>query len=221
MYKGIIFDYGNTLTHSCTLADSLEKIVENPKSRDIGLSIEKKISNLYKPDQVKQPHWINIWKESFEEYGVVFSESIGIKHLEEFTRNSKTYSYTRSLLTELKANGIKIALLSNVTGATEIFANDLINRDLDQFFDIVAWSCDIGYRKPSLQSFNYVIEKLNLNKSSIIMVGDSEIADIKGSLRAGLDCIKIEHNSMQKSEATYRVKRENAFDEILSIVIGG
>ncbi|WP_083963699.1 HAD hydrolase-like protein [Spirochaeta cellobiosiphila] len=47
----------------------------------------------------------------------------------------------------------------------------------------MTWSSDIGFRKPFIQSYNYVIDKLNLNKSEIIMVGNSEIADIKGRLK--------------------------------------
>ena len=220
MYKGIIFDYGNTLTQSSSLADSLEQIINSPYSKEIGLSIEKKIFNLYKPDQIEQPQWLHVWKDSFDEYGVPFSESIGRKHLNAFTKNCKTLSYSIPLLTKLKANGIKIALLSNVTGATDIFQNDLQNRKLDHFFDFVAWSSDIGYRKPSIQSYNYIIEKLNLDKSEIIMVGDSEIADIKGSIKAGLNCIKISDDETQTSDATYVVKRKNVLEDITSILFG-
>ncbi|MBB6482722.1 HAD family hydrolase [Spirochaeta isovalerica] len=220
MYKGIIFDFGNTLTRSSSLADSLEQILDNPNSKAIGLSIENKIYKLYKPDQVEQPSWISVWKESFDEFGTPFTESIGREHLKTFTKNCKTQTYSIPLLTKLKNIGLKIALLSNVTGDAEIFQNDLQNRGLDKFFDVIAWSSDIGFRKPSIQSYNYVIDKLNLNKSEIIMIGDSEIADIRGAIKAGLNCIKITDEENNISDATYVVKRESAFEDIISITTG-
>ena len=72
MYKGIIFDYGNILIRSSSLADSLEQIIDSKYSKEIGLSIEEKIFNLYKPDQIEQPQWLNVCKDSFDEYGIPF-----------------------------------------------------------------------------------------------------------------------------------------------------
>lgn len=220
MYKAIIFDYGNTLIRTSSLTEALNQTLDSPNSMEIGISIEETISKLYHPDQIEQPDWIRVWENSFSAYGIPFTESIGRQHLINFTKMSKTLSYTIPLLSRLKNSGIKIALLSNVTGVTEIFTNDLKNRQIDHFFDVVAWSCDIGFRKPSLQSFMYIVNKLDLLKSEIIMVGDSEIADIQGAKKAGLDCIKIVDDNNLISDATYVVSRKNAFDDIFSIVTG-
>ena len=77
MYKAIVFDFGNTIAKSGSLANALEAVIVDEKAFAVGKRIEKEIGDLYKPDQKKQPEWKDIWARCFQKSGLPFSEGIG------------------------------------------------------------------------------------------------------------------------------------------------
>ncbi len=84
MYDTVIFDYGNTLCEMGNLSNSLKVVLESKCAEQIGHSIERSIKELYSPNQVEQPRWIDIWEKSFNEYGLTFELSIGLEHVNHF-----------------------------------------------------------------------------------------------------------------------------------------
>ena len=160
MYKAIVFDFGNTLAQSASLAEALKAVVDVDKAIVIGESIEAEIAALYKPDQQEQPDWKFIWDRCFAAAGLAFQEELGRQHLERFCSLNQTFQGIPELLSELKHRGMKLGLLSNVTGPYEIFQKDLEHRGLAKYFDAIVWSSAIGYRKPCSLAFEAVLAKL-------------------------------------------------------------
>lgn len=221
MYKAIVFDFGNTIAKSGSLANALESVVVGEKALAVGKQIEKEISDLYKPDQKIQPEWRDIWEHCFQKSGLTFSESIGCRHLEEFCRSNETFPNVEELLIELKRNGFKLGLLSNATGPKEIFQNDLEARELAKYFDSVIWSCAIGYRKPSSKAFEAVLDGLSVMPEETLMIGDSEIADIGGATKMGMDTALVTPKINTKTNAKYQVVIDRLFDDVLAITDTG
>lgn len=59
---------------------------------------------------------------------------------------------------------------------------------LDEIFDAIFISENVGYEKPNKEFFDYVFESLNIkDKSEVIIIGDSLTGDIKGGYIAGID----------------------------------
>jgi len=91
---------------------------------------------------------------------------------------------TSEMLGTLKGH-YRLGLLSNFTHAPA--ATELIERTgLAPFFDVVLISGDLGFRKPHLSVFDKLIERLGVEKSSIMYVGDDPDSDISGAEKAGL-----------------------------------
>ena len=218
MIKGIIFDYGNTLVESPGLSDALVSVFNHNKAFKIGNEIEKIILDLYTPEQKEQPDWLKVWKEAFSKYGVNFKEEIGIQHLRSFADQNKIYDYTKPLLSELRGKSIKLALLGNMTGPARIFHDDLINKGLNDYFDCITWSCEIGYRKPGREAFMDTLDKMGLKSEDVLMVGDSEITDIGGAARIGIRTLRIyDGNTPRNSEADFLSTRDQVIDTIRAI----
>ncbi len=191
MITTIIFDYGNTLVYSASLATSLERLLENPKGKRIGQAIENEIQRLYQRDQVLQPDWRSIWQRCFAEHEMSFSEEIGMAHLREFCRAGITHPQSVPLLQELSDRGFRLGLLSNVTGPASLFQDDLRFRGMAQFFDEVVWSSAIGFRKPGAACFNHILSQLEADPKQTLMIGDSELADVEGGQSVGLHTARI------------------------------
>ncbi len=217
--KGIIFDYGNTLAISASLTDSLKQVLKNEKAEAIGIEIEAHLASLYQPDQKIQPFWGDVWASAFAKFGVAYSEEVAISHLKHFMLSCKLYSYTIELLTDLKTAGYRLGLLSNVTGPTHIFHNDIKNKGISPFFDSVVWSCETGYRKPSKKVFQIALEKLKLNHTEVIMVGDNEMADIEGAMKLGIKTVRVyDGNKPENSAADYLIDRREFATGLKDIV---
>ena len=221
MYKAIVFDFGNTIAKSGSLANALKALVVDEKAFVVGKQIEKEISDLYKPDQIKQPEWTDIWARCFQKSGLTFSEGIGRRHLEEFCRSNETLPNVEEMLIELKRIGFKLGLLSNATGPKEIFQNDLETRGLAKYFDSVVWSCAIGYRKPSRKAFEAVLGQLSVRPEETLMIGDSEIADIEGATEMGMDAALVTPKIDVKTNAKYQVAMDRLFEDVLAITNTG
>ena len=50
---------------------------------------------------------------------------------------------------------------------------------------------EVGWRKPSIHIFQHALNKLQVQSSETVFIGDSPIEDIKGAKQAGLKTIFI------------------------------
>jgi putative hydrolase of the HAD superfamily len=91
---------------------------------------------------------------------------------------------TKEMLAELQGY-FRLGLLSNFTHAPA--AKGLVEYlGLAPYFDTILISGEIGYRKPNLLVFELLVEKLGLEKSAIIYIGDDPETDILGAQGAGI-----------------------------------
>ncbi len=75
------------------------------------------------------------------------------------------------LVDRLRALGYKTGLLSNNSSENGL----KIRQDkLDQHFDVVVVSAEVGYQKPSHEIFNLFIKRLGVSPSELIFIDDSE-----------------------------------------------
>lgn len=217
-FRAVIFDYGNTLVASASLAKSLQAIWPDPIAFRIGQEIESSITALYSAEQRDQPDWRTLWGQAYAKHGAYYSEESAKSHLREFLRQSIVYPYTQPLLRRLRAEGLKLALLSNATGPSEIFHEDLEAKGLTEQFDVLAWSCEIGRRKPSAESFAFVLDQLGLSPKEVLMVGDNEVADILGGMNVGLATARIVDSMGEKTQANYKIDRVNIEDQLIDAI---
>lgn len=61
------------------------------------------------------------------------------------------------------------------------------------FKDIFCYK-EIGFSKPSKEYFDTIVEKLHIQKSEIVMIGDNLEADIKGAQNNGIESILYDYN---------------------------
>ena len=102
---------------------------------------------------------------------------------------TKPYAGILDLMKTLKANGIKMGIVSNKPDAQVKELNRIF------FSEYVDSTCAIGAQegiklKPQPDSVYKVLENLNVNKDQAFYAGDSDV-DYQTSLNAGLDCISV------------------------------
>lgn len=93
-------------------------------------------------------------------------------------------------LKELNRQGYRLGLLSNVWPFPIKYL--LSRRKLDQYFEHLILSYEVGCAKPSARIFEIACDKFGVRPDQAIMVGDNPDLDIVGALNAGVPAVHID-----------------------------
>jgi putative hydrolase of the HAD superfamily len=94
------------------------------------------------------------------------------------------------VLEDLTEAGKRIGLICN-TGLTPGFAlrEFLDSEGVLEFFDFLAFSDEVGFRKPDRRIFHFLARKLEVDPCSVVHVGDNLRIDVWGAKIAGFKAI--------------------------------
>lgn len=95
----------------------------------------------------------------------------------------------KPLLKEV-AQEYRLGLVSNFTYGPVIHKS-LRKVGIDQFFNAMVVSDDIGWRKPSPVIFQDMLQRLQVTAAETVFVGDSPLEDIKGALDMGMRTVFV------------------------------
>lgn len=96
-------------------------------------------------------------------------------------------------------NKYKVAMLSNVARGRlpEIFGIGF----LEEYFDVVVASGDIGYAKPEASAYEYVADKLDVRLDECVFT-DDRVEFIVGAKEVGMKTLLFETTKLFKTELT-------------------
>lgn len=89
-------------------------------------------------------------------------------------------------VTQLKAEGYKLGLISNTMFAGKAHEADLERFGLIDYFDTMLFSADVNKWKPNPEPFIHVLEDLGVAPGAAVFVGDDPANDVIGGQRAGM-----------------------------------
>jgi len=101
------------------------------------------------------------------------------------------YPDSHSALRKLKADGLKIGLVSNTALPGTAHTADLDRFGLLPCFDDLVFSSEVGLWKPQPEVYNLALSRLGLSADVAVFVGDRLVDDVVGAQRAGLRGILI------------------------------
>jgi HAD superfamily hydrolase (TIGR01549 family) len=102
----------------------------------------------------------------------------------------------RKMLADLSKR-YNLAIISNVISNASRLV--LQKYDLEQYFDNIVLSRDLGIRKPSLEIFNFALVNLGVSSSEAVHVGDSLEDDVRGAQNAGMKTAWIKGDDEAKN----------------------
>ena len=187
-YKGIIFDIDGTLT-------STNDLIFASFNHISGKYLNKKFTNeeiidLFGPtEDVIIKDWTGDEYESArKDYYDFYSDN---HHLADL------YPGIKELLELIKSRNI---LLSIYTGKGRTAAEITLKKlDIFYYFDLIITGDDIKEHKPSAEGILKFVEKFNLHKENVLMIGDAP-ADIKAARSAGVEVASVIWDSYAKNE---------------------
>lgn len=118
------------------------------------------------------------------------------QEVETETAYAKLYPETKKVLQELKKRCLKVGLISNVASP---YKKPFFDLGLNDYFDAVFFSCEIGFRKPDQQIYTKMIEKLKIEPAQTLMIGDNIHTDVYGSKAIGINGIHLDRINRSKN----------------------
>jgi FMN phosphatase YigB (HAD superfamily) len=84
---------------------------------------------------------------------------------------------------------LKLGLVSNVSQLPELLHRDIKAFGIARFLDGVAFSSEIGVRKPRPQIFEHVLDQIGSKPIDAVFVGDRLVDDIAGAQAVGMRAV--------------------------------
>lgn len=190
--NAIIFDLFHTLTSTETASQYGE-----PTADTLGLDRIKWNDFLVNNTRDRLIGKIQDPREIIKYIAHSINPDITIEQIELATKN-RIHRFTDALLNipeetlqvlnELKKQGKKLALLSNAD-VIEIAAWN--SSPLIPFFDVVVFSCEVGYAKPEKEIYELTLERLNKTPEECAFVGDGGSNELTAAKEIGITPIMM------------------------------
>lgn len=116
---------------------------------------------------------------------------------ENHSKMAKVFDGITELITELKKRNVLLSVYTGKgKGSTEITLEEL---GLTNMFDMVVTGDDIIGHKPSPEGVDVFVNKYNLNRSRVLMVGDAP-PDVKAAKATGIKIASVLWDSYAKEQ---------------------
>lgn len=206
LIRAVIFDFIGTLTNVRNYSLENSKIKLHKTIVDAGFNIDAE-SFLEAYSQAHEKYRVIRYQQLIEVTNAVWiSEALnnlGFKtnpedkniktavnaFFEDYLNSFELRSCVKKMLKKASTD-YKLGLVSNFTYAPVIYAG-LRRLGINQFFNAVLVSEDVGWRKPHIKIFEETLRRLKVKAEETIYIGDSPFEDIKGAEDAGMKTIFV------------------------------
>jgi FMN phosphatase YigB (HAD superfamily) len=231
----VCFDYGGTLVQigypeeglleaGAEVADLLGIIGTEAERRQLGTQIDALVDQLIAKAHLADPL---LEVDIYRVYGTALESTLGLVldgpqvrvvcHL--FQRPWKDAISVDpkavSALHQLKREGARLGLLSNSPYPASLMREMLAGQGLQQPFDAIVFSSEVGVRKPAPQAFASLLDRLGSAPEESWFVGDEWKADIEGSAGAGMTPILAPRGRAEETAAGSEVVQLKSWPELL------
>ena len=133
-----------------------------------------------------------------------------------FGDHNVIFSESEKLLAKLKSRGYIVGIITN--GPSYLQHHKLDNSSLADYCDIMIVSGDIGIHKPDPEIFRYTADKLGLETSECVYVGDHPVNDIQGALESGMKAIRMNYGWFKDTDLRADVPAIENIIDVLKFV---
>lgn len=237
--EAVFFDAGNTLlcpypSVGATMAEVVnsygyEKTAEDfdqhmPEFSQYYAEVYENDDSFWSEHERQQEMWINGYSLVLQRAGIEESQ---IEEIVNDVYNAfdeprvwKLFDGVEKTMAELKAQGLKIGIISNWGRGLDAI---LYGHGLAPYIDAVIASAEVRMHKPNKEIFEYALRELGVAPEHAMHVGDHIIADVAGCARVGMTPVLIAHESKTMFDPTTKpyvegVECISQVDQVLKVV---
>lgn len=125
-----------------------------------------------------------LYEQIFGKTNAVFALEMESLYWDTFLNSMEWIPGIKELFEKAKERNIKMCIVTDLT--TQIQLKKWIHLGLEDYMDFMISSEEAGSEKPNATIFQLALQKLELNTSDVIMIGDNYEKDIKGAEALGI-----------------------------------
>ena len=225
-YKAVIFDLFGTLVYNFSRADYEKTLTEMatvlgaPPDKFIRLwadTFNLRATGFFKSAEACVEH---ICHELHVPVTEAQLKQTGRIRLDYTSRNIKPRPGSVVVLTFLKSNGYKTALISDCTAETPLVWQ---KTPFAPLFDVTVFSCRTGVKKPDPRIYHLATDQLGVKPPDCLYIGDGSSKELTGALQVGMYPVLI--RDPKESIDTHFIDREDwngpvisSLQEVLNLV---
>ncbi len=222
-YEVLVLDLDNTLIDFDIMEErSLEAAFKDynieitDKLLDDYYKINKKMWEDLEKGLIEQKRLlVKRFEVLFEKYAIeVSAKDFNQKYLGNMPSNAVFLDGAEDFLVWAKD---RYTLVMMTNGFKDVQRKKIKILGLEQYFDHILISGEVGYEKPMKGIYDYLFELIaEVSKEKVLVVGDSLSADVKGGNDYGLDTVWFnKRNKDMDSPAKYEVKNIQGLYEVV------
>jgi len=188
LFHGFIFDIDGTLTSTNQLIfDSFNFIAKKYLDKTFS---DEEIIGLFGPTegQIIKKLFGENHKEVSEDYYKFYGDNHSMADI---------YPGLKEILVELKNNNYPIGIFTGKGRDSSMIT--LTKLGIDKYFDLIVTGDDVENSKPSPEGILKFVDKFNLEKQKVLMIGDS-VSDVKAAREAGVKIASVLWDSYGEEE---------------------
>jgi putative hydrolase of the HAD superfamily len=214
--RALSFDLDETLLDGSALQESIVRACEMIAASQPGMEAARLV-------EANGAIWLTYWPEVEAKWtlGLLDTESLSLeawrrtlracgcndesvaRHASRIHRNlgreaHRLYDDVRKLFNLLKKARVPLALVTN--GASDTQRDKLRVLGMENWFDVVVISGEVGLAKPDASIFCLALNKLPVERENVWHVGDSLTTDVAGAKAAGLTAVWLNRSGLVRSE---------------------
>ncbi len=195
-HRTVIFDYGCVISKPQSVV-SIQKIVEKLNLRDT--DHYRKIYSVYRKEIDSGLITLHeYWEKTLHEFRMnVSGEDLDWLVLEDIKSWADINEDTLTLIRDLKKNGIRLAILSNMVIETLDYLRK--NTSFIPLFDHEFFSCDINLIKPNPEIYKYILRAMQTEPEGCVFIDDIE-ENCRAAEAQGIYAIRFQDGPGARSE---------------------
>jgi putative hydrolase of the HAD superfamily len=144
--------------------------------------------------RVDREHWSGppsgLVSDGFRRLGLSVPDELLIATLDAYAGAvagwSTVFPDARDTLVSLRERGYRLGLLSNTWWAAEWHNADIAAHGLTSLIDELVYTSDLPHSKPHPSVFHAISDRLGVDPSGCVMIGDRQIDDVAGAKGVGM-----------------------------------
>ena len=205
MLDAVLFDWGDTLmqfAYSPDLVSAGHRAGLGAIGRD-GLPQADEVTERFReeyeplfwvPGTIEEIEYPGLVRRLLTDFGVEISDDELGRYLEAehvaWDPARILAAHTHPLLESLRAQGLKLGLVSNAFDPGWLLHRDLEQMGLEERLDFSVFSSELGVRKPHPAIFRRALEALDVDPERVLFVGDRLYEDVRGAAELGMTTVQ-------------------------------
>ena len=222
MVDAVIFDWGGTLTpwHDVDFeleAQALAAAVRGDAATDVADALRRAGDAVWR--RSREEHVSATVADVFVEAGLTHDESLLTAYRDFWAPHTHTDPDVPALFAALRADGIKVGVLSNTVWPREWHEGFFRRDGVLHLIDGDVYTSEIPWTKPAPEAFHAAMRAVGVDDPArCVFVGDRLFDDIWGAANAGMRTVHVPHSDIPPQQVGHSVGEPDAVVQRLAEV---